>query len=141
MEAAEVGSESVADPVESIVEETEDKHDTDSGIQNDVKDEDDSKIDTEKNDTIKKTKKKKKKDGSPIKSPKKARSRTSSPQKDPKSPLKSPKKRRRKVFPKAEKEESDAAIIKNPVFDANRSANRSEFLFLYKQTSLAAFGN
>ena len=124
MEAEEVGSESVADPVESIVEETEDKHDTDSGIQND---EDNSKIDTEKNDTIKKTKKKKKKDGSPIKSPKKARSRTSSPKKDPKSPLKSPKKRRRKVFPKAEKEESDAAIIKNPVFDADRSANRSEF--------------
>ena len=124
MEAAEVGSESVADPVESIVEETEDKHDTDSGIQND---EDNSKIDTEKNDTIKKTKKKKKKDGSPIKSPKKARSRTSSPQKDRKSPFKSSKKRRRKVFPKAEKEESDAAIIKNPVFDADRSANRSEF--------------
>ena len=127
MEAAEVGSESVADPVESIVEETEDKHDTDSGIQNDEKDEDDSK----KNDTIKKTKKKKNKVGSPIKSPKKARSRGSSPIKDPKSPLKSPKKRRRKVFPKAEKEESDAAIIKNPVFDADRSANRSEYLFLY----------
>ena len=127
METAEVGIEPVVDPVESFIEETEDKHDTDSGIQNDEKDEDDSKIEPEKDDTIKNTKKKKKKDGSPIKSPKKARSRTSSPKKDQKSPLKSPIKRRRKVFPKAEKEESDAAIIKNPVFDADRSANRSQF--------------
>ena len=128
MESNEVISEPNADLIESNEEEADDKHDNDSGIQKDEKDEEETQNDPEKVDPIneKRRKKKKSKIGSPTKSPKKANSRSVSPNKNPKSPQKSPKKRKRKVFPKPEQKECDAAIIKNPHFDAQRSANRSE---------------
>lgn len=126
MESNEVISEPNADLIESNEEEADDKHDNDSGIQKDEKDEEETQNDPEKVDPIneKRRKKKKSKIGSPTKSPKKANSRSVSPNKNPKSPQKSPKKRKRKVFPKPEQKECDAAIIKNPHFDAQRSANR-----------------